>query len=80
MIKLKEGQKVIAENGDEYIIEKGDIIQTLKEGFSEMIIKSYEDFISVPKNKLFYVEDSIWVGGGGHRRNIHAYEEIYIKK
>jgi hypothetical protein len=38
MIKLKEGQKVLDKNGNTYLIEKGDVIesQKLKEEFTEL--------------------------------------------
>jgi len=52
MIKLKEGQKILGEDGNCYLIEKGDIIQErvpttnevyilLKDWFKEQLDKGY---------------------------------------
>ncbi len=56
MIKLKEGQKVLGEDGNLYLIEKGDLIESkLKESYN------YEELDAVLNaNKVSIT--TIWVG------------------
>lgn len=50
MIPLKEGQKIIAENGDVYIVEKDDYLKSLKEEYN---IKSLDKEMERITLKLF---------------------------
>jgi hypothetical protein len=45
MIKLKEGQKVLDESGNVYLIEKGDLVESrLQEGASRKTIKEIANY------------------------------------
>jgi hypothetical protein len=69
MIKLKEGQKVIGEDGNTYLIEKGDLIEsTLNEGsISERdartalwdLANSFDDltFVRARENLIYLFND-----------------------
>lgn len=72
MIKLKEGQKVLSEDGFIYEIEKGDILFTLDEkiskDFEKDVLKRPLEFRYQMLNRLMTDADVYLYTGTGHRK------------